>query len=172
MGFGKDGKGVIIRESRTQALSTLAVSTALLIGTKLVTLERFRMIKCEIFATIFGATTGELAGMRLGLADGDLSLTEIDECIEVNGPLGPNDQISDARAQRPVWEIGQSKAASVGGADVLITNENNGAMMSKTIRWTFSRTKSWNWFIYNLGTAPTTGATVNIKTKLFGVWVT
>ncbi len=43
--------------------------------------------------------------------------------------------------------------------------------MEKTLRWTFSRTKSWNFFVYNLGAAITTGATVIIKAKSFGVWV-
>ncbi len=54
MGFGKDGLGVIIIEARLQAIGTLAQNTGILIGTKLATLERFRMLKSQIVATLRG----------------------------------------------------------------------------------------------------------------------
>ncbi len=91
MGFGKDGKGVIIREGRAQAIGALAAATGFLIATKLATLERFRMLKSEVFASIIGLTGGEGTGLVFGLADGDLTLAEIEEAIELGGPLGPND---------------------------------------------------------------------------------
>lgn len=171
MGFGKDGKGVIIRESRTQALATLAAATGLIIGTNLATLERFRIIKAEVYATVIIRTSGDWASLRLGLADGDFTLAEIEEAIEANGPLGPNDNVTEAIAERPVWTLGETLGR--GDADPLVfLNETGGGKMSMTIRWTFSRTKSWNWFVYNQGEQGTTGATVVLRTKLFGVWVT
>ncbi len=170
MGFGKDGKGVIIRESRTQAVGTLANSTGLLIGTKLATLERFRMLKSEVMATFTGVTQGEGSGMWLLLADGDLSLTEIEEAIEGIGPLGPNDAVLAAVAERFVLVFGATDSEVA--TTMVFHNEMGGHLMSKNPRWTFSRTKSWNWVLYNQGVAPTTGITVNIKVKSFGVWVT
>ncbi len=171
MGFGKDGKGVIIRESRNQTIGTLGAGVALIVGTKLATLERFRIIKAELIASVFGATAGDQNAMFVGLADGDLTVAEIEAAIEANGPLGPNDRITMAIAERPAWWFGVTEQEP--NADPRAFKGRNGSpVMEETIRWTFARTKSWNWFVYNMGEAPTTGATVRIRSKLFGVWVT
>lgn len=169
MGFGKDGKGVIIRQSLNQPILTLAAQVTLIIGTKPAILERFRIIKAEVIATITGATSGELNGMFLGLADGDFSNAEIEAAIEANGPAGPNDVVSEELAERYIMWFGATDRET--GTTLVFHNEEGGHEMKRTIRWTFSRTKSWNWFIYNMGVAPTTGANVIIRAKLFGVWV-
>ncbi len=170
MGFGKDGKGVIIIESRPQALGALGAGGGILIGTKLATLERFRMLKSEMWATITGLTSGEGTGLILGLADGDLTLAEIEGAIETDGPLGPNDITGENIAMRPVWKIGAVDRET--GTEAIFENEHGGHMLIVKPRWTFARTKSWNWFVYNLGASLTTGGTVNIRGKHFGVWVT
>ncbi len=170
MGFGKDGKGVIIRESRSQALSTLAASSGILVGTNLATLERYRMLKAEVIATVTGVTSGELNGLYFGLADGDLTLTQLEEAIEGNGPLGPNDIVEMNIAERPVWFFGATDRET--GTTLVFENTQGGHLLEIKLRWTFASTKSWNWFVYNLGVAPTTGATVFIRVKSFGVWVT
>ncbi len=171
MGFGKDGKGVIFIEARGQSIGTLASLTPLLIGTNAATLERYRMIKLEMKAVIQGVTPTEMLGMWIGIADGDLSLTEIEEAIELTaGPLGPNDTINDALAERFVKFLGCIRDDQAGG-EVVFTNENGGCMLEAVIRWTFARTKSWNYFLYNMGVAPTAGGVVNIRVKSFGVWV-
>ncbi len=170
MGFGKDGKGVIIRENRTQALGALANAAGILIGTPLVTLERFRMIKNELWAAMTGLTTGEGTGLLIGLADGDLTITEIEQAIEVAGPLGPNDQESANRAER--WTMFVGAVDRETGTEAIFENEKGGHKMENTIRWTFARTKAWNYFVYNLGDTITTGSSVKIRGKSFGVWVT
>ncbi len=170
MGFGKDGQGVIIRESRSQVLGTLANQTGLLIGTKIATVERFRMLKTEVTSSVIDATAGELGGLVFGLADGDLTLAEIEAAIEVTGPLGPNDITSTNVAMRPVWFMGGITVPP--GTDGLFLNEEGGPTMESKPRWTFASIKSWNFFVYNMGAALTTGATVIIKSKSFGVWVT
>jgi len=170
MGFGKDGKGVIMRENRSQALGTLAALSALIIGTNLATTERFRMLKAEIWATLTGLTTGEGTGLLFGLADGDLSVAEIEEAIESNGPLGPNDTVTEEQASRAVWLFGAIDRET--GTEAIFENEDGGHMLVLKPRWTFASVKSWNWFVYNMGAAPTTGATIFIRGKSFGVWVT
>ncbi len=170
MGFGKDGKGIIIREQRNQALGALSQSAGIIIGTNLATLERYRMLRCEMIATVIGLTTGEGTGLLFGLADGDLTLAEIEAAIETNAPVGPNDTIGAEVAQRPVWFMGAVDRET--GTEAIFENENGGHMLVIKPRWTFARTKSWNFFVYNLGAAITTGATVSIRDKLFGVWVT
>ncbi len=170
MGFGKDGKGVIIKETRSQAVGTLANSTVLIIGTNIATVERFRMLKTQVMASITGVTAGNANGYYFGLADGDLSLTEIEQGIETIGPLGPNDIVTNAFAIRPIWILGGIKQQN--NTEVLFENETGGSVLVGTPRWTFASIKSWNFFIYNMGAAPTTGSTVDIRVKSFGVWVT
>ncbi len=170
MGFGKDGMGVIMRESRSQALGTLANNTAILIGTNLATLERFRMLKSEVYAVTTGTTSTEGSGMIFGLADGDLDLGEISAAIEADGPVGPNDSVTAEIADRPVWFFGAADRET--GSNIVFENENGGHKLVIKPRWTFARTKSWNWFIFNMGDALTTGSSINIRVKSFGVWVT
>ncbi len=170
MGFGKDGKGVIIRESRSQTLAALAAETGVIIGTKLATLERFRMLRTEIYAAVTNLTSGEGTGLLFVLADGDFTLAEVEAAIEADGPLGPNDTILEDIADRPVWFAGAVDRET--GTEALFENENGGHMMVLKPRWTFARTKSWNFIVYNLGTILTTGSSVIFRAKHFGVWVT
>ncbi len=175
MGFGKDGKGVIIVEGRSQALGTLASSAGILIGTKLAILERFRMLKAEITARVSGLTVGEIHGSRLYLADGDLTLVEIEAQIESNGPLGPNEIAPADIAERPVFLAGVFEENGAGGGTPIALckdKETNAPVVMLNPKWTFARTKSWNWVLYNAtGSAFTTGASVSILAKEFGVWV-
>ncbi len=170
MGFGKDGKGVIIRESRSQVLGALAAETGVIIGTKLATLERFRMLRNEMYAAVINLTTGEGTGLLFVLADGQFTLTQVEAAIEADGPLGPNDIVTEDIADRPVWFMGAVDRET--GTEALFENEQGGHMMVLKPRWTFARMKSWNFIVYNLGPAITTGATVIFRVKSFGVWVT
>ncbi len=170
MGFGKDGKGVIIRESRSQALATLGNNVAILIGTNLATLERYRMLKAEVYASVTTLTTTEGTGLLIGLADGDFTLAEIEAAIENSGPVGPNDDVEEHISDRPVWFMGAVDRET--GVTALFENETGGHMLVIKPRWTFARTKSWNFFVYNMGPQLTTGASVNLRVKSFGVWVT
>ncbi len=169
MGFGKDGKGVIITESRVQNLGALANEAGILVGTNLATLERYRMIKNELYAAMTGLTSGEGTGLLIGIVDGDYSLAELEAAIESDGPLGPNDRIAEELSERFYKFLGAVDRET--GTEALFENDNGGHKMSHTIRWTFARTKSWNFFVYNMGSA-LTGGTVNIRSKSFGVWVT
>ncbi len=170
MGFGKDGKGVIMRESRSQALTTLAVNTAIFIGTKLVTLERYRMIKLELTAGINGVTSNEGSNLVIGICDGDLSLAEIEAAIEGAGPLGPNDSVQEAISERYVKMLGSTNHMEA-DVEAMFLNKMGGPIIEETIRWTFARTKSWNYFVYNMGSALASGSLVSIRVKSFGVWV-
>ncbi len=171
MGFGKDGKGVIIREVKSQALGTLASSTGIIIGSPLGILERFRMLKSEIIASFVAITGNEGVGLALYLVDGDISLVEFEQSLETDGPLGPNDSVQEAIADRFSVLAGVYKMDET-ATEGVFANEHNGGMLVIKPRWTFSRTKSWNWIVYNHGTSLTTGSSVKLKCKNFGVWVT
>ncbi len=174
MGFGKDGKGVIIAEAPTEPLLTLAANTGLIIssnevGTAL--LERFRVIKAEITAEIQNATfAGGDGPLELYMIDGDLTLAEFEEAIETVGPVGPNDTVRAEQAERFYKSFGLLNFVPENTAKGAMLN--GGLVVERTIRWTFARSKGWQWVIYNHGTALTTGALIKLQCKHFGVWVT
>ncbi len=171
MGFGKDGKGVIIVEQRSQAVGTLANSTGLFIGTKLATVEDFRMLKSMCNCIFTSVTAGELNGMALYLVHGDLTLAEAEEAIETDGPLGPGDLVDAEEAQRPVFQVGIVAHSEVQTEVVMIDIHSGAPMITAKPRWTFQSVSGWNWMLYNQGAAPTTGANAVITAKNFGVWV-
>ncbi len=171
MGFGKDGKGVILRQSLTATIGTLAAATGLIIGTALAIDTDFRMLKAEILATITGVTAGELNALALYLVDGDFTLAEFEASLESNGPVGPNDSVNAALAERWTKFCGAVVHSDVSTALIFTDRDSGGSLLKIMPRWTFQRVKSWNWILYNAGEAPTTGATMRLKAKCFGVWV-
>ncbi len=170
MGFGKDGKGVILREFRSQALGTLGNNTMIFIGSAVITLERFRMIKTQLTAFVQALTAGEGTGLLIGLVDGNFTVAQAEAALEAVGPLGPNESTAEELAERFLMVLGAIDHEI--STDNMFTNNEGGHTMSETIRWTFARTKSWNWFVYNMGPSLTSGATARILVKSFGVWVT
>ncbi len=172
MGFGKDGKGVIITEQRSQALTTLAAGAALFVGTKLAMTDDFRMLKTELEALLIGGTAGDVEGLVIGLIDADLSPAEVAAAILANGPLDANDSVTADLAMRPVWLIGALETNFDGTAGRFKGRQGNSPMMEHNPKWTFSAAKGWQFFIFNdTGSALTTGSTVQILAKNFGVWV-
>ncbi len=171
MGFGKDGKGVIIREARSQALATLGPLTGIVIDTKIPITEDFRILKQEVIATITGLTAGEGAGLGLYLVDGQYSLAQFEASIEGTGPEGPNDSVDAELSMRFTKFIGQTFA--VAGADgvAVLRGDAGNSHCKVNPRWTFRSAQSWEFILYNAGVALTTGSTVYIKAKSFGVWV-
>ncbi len=172
MGIGKDGKGAMLREHRSQALSTLANTVGIFVGTKLAIAEDFRMLKAEVAAGIDGLAPGEGTGLYLYLVDTDLGLTEVDETIENNGPLSIQDSILEAIAERKVQLVGVFEGG-VGDTAGMFRDVMTGApVLTIKPRWTFGNGKSWNYLVFNRsGSTLTTGATVKINSTTFGVWI-
>lgn len=160
MGFGKDGKGVIIDGKLSLTLGALASNTSLKSGGNVTVTDHFRMIKLEAWAYARGLTAAE--AIVIGIADDDLTVAEIEAKIETS-LLDPNDRVQAEESQRPVFllEIMQ------GGQPSAVKH------IERTIRWTFHEDTGWTWFAYNPSSAAalTTGCVVEILQKAFGVWV-
>jgi len=168
--------GVIIRESRTQLLGALAAGGMILIDTKLATTDKFRMLKSKVTSITTGLTSGEGRGLELYLANGDLTINEVDECIDRNGPLSASDRIGKEVSQRFVDLVGKADPSGGAGTEVVMVgagpNGSFGPVMMPTPRWTFGDDgDGWNWVIRNTGTSLTTGALTHLKATNYGVWV-
>lgn len=173
MGFGKNGKGSIISEHPNQALLTLATETGIILASDEVgaaILERFRLIKTEVVASIQGGVFASTDGpLELILFDGNFTLAEISASILNVGPVGPNETEEEEQTDRFWKSFGLvSFIAEDSGGGALL---NMGRVTAETIRWTFARTKGWRWLVFNWGAALTTGSTFKLRAKHFGVWV-
>ncbi len=173
MGFGKDNKGVIIREQASQAVGTLAANTALIIASGDLTItEDFRMLKSEIVAHLDALTATEGEGCLFGICNGDLTVAQIAACLQTDGPADFSDRGATESAERFVKVLSQVDFTDEGQTNVIFRNENGGPIIVTKPRWSFSNTHGWNFFLYNdSANAFTTGATVRLIMTHYGVWL-
>ncbi len=163
--------GVIIRENQAIGLATLGNETAIKLPTLVLQSSNFRMLKAELQVFITNLTATEGFGLLLGLANNELSVAEIKECLIVDGPLDRNDRVAKERAERYVKIISQ---LDLGQADTggVFRGEYGEPMLIVKPRWTFIAPEGWCWFVYNnTQSVLTTGATVKLQAQVFGLWV-
>ncbi len=170
MGFGRDGRGAIINESRTQALGTLAANAGIFLATKLPITDDFRMLKNEALSTIVGLTAGEGIGLEIWMVDGDLTLAEAEEKIETEGPVSRHAKIENERVFRFVKPLGYAREAVNSEIDMVDVHTGAKLLVSKP-RWTWGKTTSWQYMMFNRGFVLTTGANWRLQATSFGVWL-
>ncbi len=173
MGFGKDGKGVIIRQFVDPvSLGAMATGIAVTFGS-LVMEEDFRILKSEVMAGIVGGDAGEAEGVLLGLANGELSTTEIPESLRAQGPVDRNDRLREERAGRQVHSIGVGVKVAVANTEIVFHDKNtNSPMCIDRFPWTYSNPEGWDFFVYNQGPAIAAGSNIYLQATHYGVWVT
>ncbi len=172
MGFGKDGKGAIVRSQVAGgALGALGSSDAVAFAS--ITLgEDFRVLKSIVYATIDSLTASEQGLFGLYMCNGALSAAEVEEAIEADGPTDRNDANSRERAERQVHLIGVARKTDAAAVFIQFESPEGGLIMTDKFRWTYSDPEGWLWAIYNMGTGITTGATLQLRATHYGVWVT
>ncbi len=173
MGFGKDGKGVMIRENLSQALGTLGAATGILMGIGVTMAEDFRILKSIVNASLIGMTALE-GEIELWMVNGELTLAEIEEVLEMTGIKNRNDRAQVEKAERFVYYVGTFiDFAGLGQNRPLVGIEGGIGTSVIKPRWTFSDPEAWDYLIYNRSAgALSTGANVRLFAQHFGVWVT
>ncbi len=176
MGFGKDGKGAILKEKTTITLAALAADALVAASSGLLLDGDFRILKSEITCVIKGITSLEGQGLILYMANGDLSASQMEGNIETNGPQSSNDRDRQETAERWVRRVGITGGPTVNETERVFRNEHNGALLTINPRWTFKRRRTvgdggWNWGVYNSGVVLTSGATCDLLATHYGVWV-
>lgn len=169
MGFGKDGRGVILYGGCQINIGGLASLDV--IGASMLTFtEDFRLLKLEGWGATDSYTVGASHALLVGLADGDLSDAEIEECLEARSQH-PNDRISVEQSERPVWPLGILTERQISASEMAALLNNGQSAVWKQ-RWTFgpSGIKIWAYNFDNTG-AFGTAAYLNFYCKLYGVWV-
>ncbi len=175
MGFGKDGKGAILKEQVTLTVGALAARDLVLANSGIALDADFRILKSIVTATIVGVTSSEGNGVVLYMTQGELDEAEVEANIETNGPLSPGDRDLQEIAERWVRPIGITLGTEV-STEHVFRNETGGGILEIKPRWTFRRRRTateggWNWALYNDGVALTSGATLHLLATHYGVWV-
>ncbi len=175
MGFGKDGKGAIVKEQTSIALGALAAQDMAGIDSAVLLDMDFRILRSDITAVIAGLAATQGIGLILYMTEGDLSVSEAEVNVEQNGPIRLGQQIEEEIASRWVRRVGVTIRDPV-ATELVFSNKYGGAMLEATPRWTFRRARTageggWNWAIYNSGVTLTTGAIVDLTATHYGVWV-
>lgn len=170
-GMGKDGKLARQRYVQSQALGTLDTDTGLVVGTKLALVDDFHHIKSKTWATITGLTAGEAAGLHVYLAAGDLTLAQFEAGIEGAKPLQRGDIDETDESQFPIFYLGTFGDPQDNQNESCMVAPGGGFISELKQRWTFYKTLSYNFIVYNSGAQFTTGATVKIGTEVWGVWI-
>ncbi len=166
MGFGKDGKGAILRENFSITVADLADQAVIKASSQISLDEDFRLIKVEYLVSYEGHTSTDLP-IYVGVADNALSVTEIAECLNTQGPVDRNDFAASETAMRPCWSFLQLDANAAGDLP------DSGASDERVFRWTFSNPEGWVWYAHNrAGVQLQTGTVIRGHAKYFGVWVT
>ncbi len=176
MGFGKDGKGAILREKVAITLGALAANDVALQSSGIALDGDFRILKSDITCVMRAMTSLEGQGLILYMTNGDLLAAEVEATLETNGPIASNDRVNQEVAERWVRRVGITGGPTVNEVERVMRNEHNSGLLSFNPRWTFKRRRTateggWNWAVYNDGQALTTGGTANIIATHYGVWV-
>ncbi len=176
MGFGKDGKGAIVKESVTLTLGGLAGAALIGIDSSVILDMDFRILRSDITAVAKGITSLEGQGLILYMAEGDLSDAETEANIEGDGPRRLGDQLAEEIASRWVRRVGITLGPTVNETERVFRNKYGGGLLNIEPRWTFRRGRTggnggWNWAVYNSGITITTGGSVQILCTHYGVWV-
>ncbi len=153
-----------VSQITTTALAGLTAATGIIASGPAMT-RGGTIISGTITATIFSVTAGD-GPILLILADKDLSLSEVEEQIELNGPVSPSDIVgnetsSRGRNIRRVGLINMQGDGTLGG--LFLKNER--------IRLSFNEEAAgWNWIMYNHGKTMQAGSSVRITADLFVKW--
>ncbi len=176
MGFGKDGKGAIVKEQTTFTLGALAGQAVVGSNSSVQLDEDFRILRSDITCVLTGMTSLEGVGLILYMTEGDLTDPEVEANIEQNGPLRLGKQIEEEIASRWIRRVGITTGPTVNETERTMRNKWGGALLDLEPRWTFRRGRTateggWNWRVYNDGVTITTGASARIIATHYGVWV-
>jgi len=105
--------------------------------------------------------------MAFGLAHGDYTAAEIEECLEAGGAMDKGDKIALEQSNRLVREVGQigGHVEEVGGG----ISFADGRIVKTKLNWNLSIGEALQaWVRNNSGAVYTTGSTLSISGK---IWV-
>ncbi len=155
------------RLAASKALSTLGSAT--LIGSNLLNASDsdYRAISVDLYWALNEGTVGE-GPISVGLAHGDYSDGEIEECIEQLSSMARGDKIAQEQNNRLVRMVGVFTPNT--GTDQKL---NDGKLIRTRLNWHITTGKTIKiWAYNNTASTLTTGAVVAVQGVLYARWST
>ncbi len=154
-----------VQQGTEVALGTLPLATGILLVSP-VMVRGGSMISVRGSHVIRGLTAGD-GPFMIGVVNGDLSLAELEEYLETEGPTHPDDttKVEIASRGRKVRTLGLAMPTAEGKAAAFMMKD----LPLKGLRFS-EESAGWNWWLYNRGVAMTTGATWNVLSSVFVRW--
>ncbi len=157
-------KGSVI-DVGSAALSTLAVDTGQVLSGPVMT-RGGAMISAQIAATVTVLTAGD-GPFLFGIANKSLTLAELEEYLELDGPVEPTQvpQVERATRGKLIRTLGLIVPTGDGTvASLLVDNRSLSGL-----RWN-EESAGWNYWVYNRGRALTTGSILRVWASFFMRW--
>ncbi len=160
----KENTGSVMDKSSI-TLGTLAQSTSILSAGPAMK-RGGRLLSTSSRGGINGLTAGD-GPLIWGLMNSDLSQSELEAYLELEGPTSPSDVTATETASRGkrIRILG-----SLGQNHEIIDLEPNHSLSGLQFSEEDETTTGWTTFIYNLGPALTTGAEFDVLHELFVRW--
>ncbi len=152
-------------QSNTVACGTLAARTALLVAGPTMT-HGTRLLSVRGSASIHTLTPTD-GPWLFGYMSSDLSPSELEEYLELGGPLSKSDIVGQERASRGrnIRTVGIIVPTGDGSqASLYMNNHGLGGLSCP------EDSGGWTRWIYNLGNAMSTGATLLVADQMFVEW--
>lgn len=125
--------------------------------------EDFFLVGAKLSASLHTGTSGE-GPLEIGLADNDLSTTEIQECLDAS-PSTPRDRIAIEQGRRPVRSFAQFDGQE--------THEKiaDGMQIKVPCKFTIYDDSELALWVRNRSDASLTGGQIiNVSGKIYGRW--
>ncbi len=139
------------------SLASLGTKTGILESVQAAVTRGGKLISTNIFGGIAGLVEGE-GPFLFGVMNADYTLAELEEYLELSGPLTPNDKIGVERASRGQF-IRRIGVIGPGIAQAKVSLPNY-SMRGLAFAETGESTGGWEWWFYNLGPAASAGSQI------------
>ncbi len=143
-------------------LLTLAAQTAILISGPSMT-RGGRILSLRGSFAIFSLTAGD-GPWLVGIKTADLTLAELEEYLELNGPINPGDRVSMERSGRGAVIRTLGHIVPQGDGTVASLYFDNKSLSGLKFD---EEAGGWEYWLYNLGKAMTTGAVWRQALQMF-----
>ncbi len=159
------GETTSVNEVGSVSLATLNVNTGILLGGPSMTASgKILSLRGTLAISIMTAGDGPHEAYIMNKS---ISLTELEEYLEAQGPTGPEDTVNSERASRGrrIRYLGPMTPRGNGTVAVL-------SMMNFSLSGLrFSAAKDgWQWAVYNRGQQMTTGSVLRVRMTSFVQW--
>ncbi len=138
-------------------LLTLAADTGI-ISTITAAIQNFKATSMRASWGLAGLSAGD-GPLLIGIADGELSLAEIEEYLEA-AVTNARESPQAENALRPVQVL-----------DTIGFRKESLWVVERILLPTFRENVGFTLFVYNTGVNMTTGAAIEIRGRLFGRWL-